>query len=64
MNSATVHALSPETTRHLDELRHGSIAHAICESTPERAHFLGFDLPTMTWVEALARTACVGADTH
>jgi hypothetical protein len=56
-----VHALSPGTTRCLGELRHGAVAHAICESSIERVGFLGFDLPTQTWTEALARTACVGA---
>jgi hypothetical protein len=56
-----VHAVSPETTRCLGELRHGAIAHAISESAPGRAGFLGFDLPVFTWIEALARTACVGA---
>jgi len=60
-DGTSVHALSPGTTRCLGEFRHGAIAHAICESSAERASLLGFDLPTQTWIEALARTACVGA---
>lgn len=56
-----VFAVTPRSMRGLGELRHGAIAHAICESSAERASFLAFDLPTNTWIEALARTACVGA---
>ena len=60
-DGTSVHALSPGTTRCLGEFRPGVVAHAICESSAERANFLAFDLPTNTWIEALARTACVGA---
>jgi hypothetical protein len=56
-----VHAVTPGAMRCLGEFRHGAIAHAICESSTERASFLAFDLPVFTWIEALARTACVGA---
>jgi len=56
-----VHALTTATSRCLGEFRPGTIASAICESSTERADFLGFDLPTTTWIEALARTAYVGA---
>lgn len=57
----SVHAISPGTSRCLGELRANAVAHAICESSLERACFLGFDLPVHTWIEAMARTACVGA---
>lgn len=56
-----VHAVSPGTMRCLGKLRHGAIAHAISESSADRASFLGFDLPVHTRIEAMARTACVGA---
>lgn len=56
-----VHVMTREGTRCLGEFRPGAIAHAICESSIERARFLGFDLPMPTCVEALARSAYVGA---
>lgn len=59
-DGTSVHALTSETTRCLGEFRPCAIAHAICESSSVRANFLAFDLPTATWIEALARTACVG----
>lgn len=63
-DGTSLHALSPGSTRCLGDLRPSAIAHAICESSNERGSFLGFDLPTSTWTEALARTACVGADSQ
>lgn len=59
----SVHALSPTTSRCLGEFRPGAIASAVRESSTVRASFVGFDLPTTTWVEALARSAYVGAAT-
>ncbi len=56
-----VFAVTPGTLRCLGEFRHGAIAHAICESSIERASFLAFDVPVFTWIEAMARTVCVGA---
>jgi hypothetical protein len=63
-DGCSVYAMSPGTTRCLGELRHGALAHAICESSSKRSSFLGFDLPTSTCVEAMARTSCVGADSQ
>lgn len=60
-DGVSVNAVSPTTTRCLGEFRHGAVAHTISESSSERASFLAFDMPTSTWIEALARTACVGA---
>lgn len=56
-----VHALTTAASRCLGELRPSAIAHAIVESSQGGATFLAFDLPVFTRVEALARTACVGA---
>ena len=41
-NQTSVHVLGTRT-RHLGEFRPGAVAHVICESSPERARFLGFD---------------------
>lgn len=62
-DGVSVHALTTATSRCLGEFRPGAVASVICESSTERASFLGFDLPTASWVEALARTAYVGAAT-
>ena len=56
-----VHALTTATARCLGEFRPGTVASAIRESSTDRAGFLAFDLPTSTWIEALARTTYVGA---
>lgn len=47
--------------RPLGTFRSGAIAHAVVESSLEAATFVGFDVPASTYVDALARTAFVGA---
>lgn len=60
-DGTSVHVLSRDASRSIGDLRPAAIAHAICESSTDRARFLAFDLPANTWIEALARSACVGA---
>ena len=60
-DGSSVYVLTAATARCLGEFRPGAVARALSESSTERANFLGFDLPTTTWIESLARTAYIGA---
>lgn len=57
---SAMHVLTAGAPRCLGAFHPSTIANAIRESSTERAGFLGFDLPA-SWIEALARTAYVGA---
>lgn len=59
-DGAATHVLTGGGSRCLGEFRPSTLANAIRESSTERAGFIGFDLPA-SWIEALARTAYVGA---
>ena len=48
------------SARQLGPFCPGSIAHAICESSPASATFLGFDVPAPTFAEAVSRAAFIG----